>query len=116
MTPYDPTADDVVRRILPRVVSTPQLLRLEQISRDHGFSQNLDPSWPAGVIADEGRHILTPALTHPSRSPNEAAHLRSLLRVQLRTVLPWTDAPAMLSSLTFSSRCSSHFRSRPWEC
>ena len=99
MTPYDPTADDVVRRILPRVVSTPQLLRLEQISRDHGFSQNLDPSWPAGVIADEGRHILTPALTHPSRSPNEAAHLRSLLRVQLRTVLPWTDAPAMLSLL-----------------
>jgi hypothetical protein len=37
------------------------LLRLEQISRAHGFSQNLDPAWMAGVISDEGRHILTPA-------------------------------------------------------
>jgi hypothetical protein len=99
MTADNPTADDVVRRLPPRVVSTPQLLRLEQISRDHGFSQNLDPSWLAGVISDEGRHVLTPALTHPSRSPDEAAHLRSVLRVQLRTDLPWTDAPAMLSLL-----------------
>lgn len=99
MTAYNPAADDVVRRLPPRVVSTRQLLRLEQISRAHGFSQNLDPAWMAGVISDEGRHILTPALTHPSRSPDEAAHVRSVLRVQLRTDLPWTNAPAMLSLL-----------------
>jgi hypothetical protein len=61
MTAYNPAADDIVRRLPPRVVSTRQLLRLEQISRAHGFSQNLDPAWMAGVISDEGRHILTPA-------------------------------------------------------
>lgn len=93
MTAYNPAADDVVRRLPPRVVSTRQLLRLEQISRAHGFSQNLDPAWMAGVISDEGRHILTPALTHPSRRADEAAHVRSVLRVQLRTDLPWTDRP-----------------------
>ena len=57
------------------------------------------PSLDGGCDLGRGRHILTPALTHPSRSPDEAAHVRSVLRVQLRTDLPWTNAPAMLSLL-----------------
>ena len=91
-------ADDVKRLLLPRVVSTPELLRLETVSRDHAFNQNLDPAWLEGVISVEGHHLIIPELTHQGR-PGAAAHLRSLLRIQLRTNLPWTAAPAMLSLL-----------------
>ncbi len=90
---------DVARRLAPRVVSTPELLRLEEISRDHGFNENLDPTWLAVVISDDGNHVLTPALTHPRTRPDDGRHLRSLLRIQLRSDLPWTDAPAMHSLL-----------------
>lgn len=90
---------DVARRLAPRVVSTPELLRLEEISRDHGFNENLDPIWLAVVISDDGNHVLTPALTHPRTRPDDGPHLRSLLRIQLRSDLPWTDAPAMHSLL-----------------
>lgn len=89
--------DDVVRRLAPRVVSTRQLLRLEEVSRDHGYSQNLDPTWLEAVISDEGRHVITPTRTDPGRPPDDVVHLRSRLRIQLRNDLPWTDAPAMHS-------------------
>lgn len=92
-------ADDLKSRLVPRVVSTPELLRLETVSRDHAFNQNLDPAWLESVISVEGHHLITPELAHPGRERGEAAHLRSLLRIQLRTDLPWTDAPAMLSLL-----------------
>jgi len=98
---HDPKNDDVQRRLAPRVVTSGHLLRLEQVSRDHQFSQNLDPQWLETVIPDGGHHVITPALTIPGRThlPAEEDHLRSLVRIQLSDDLPWTDAPAMLSWL-----------------
>lgn len=54
MTAYNPAADDVVRRLPPRVVSTRQVLRLKQISRAHGFSQNLEPCLDGGCDLGRG--------------------------------------------------------------
>lgn len=101
MSGHDPENDDVQRRLAPRVVTSGHLLRLEQVSRDHQFSQNLDPQWLETVIPDGGHHVITPALTIPGRThlPAEEDHLRSLVRIKLSDDLPWTDAPAMLSWL-----------------
>ena len=92
-------ADDVRLRLRPRVVTSLRLLELEQVSRDRGYNQNLDPGWLSTVIPDDGHHLIAPALRHPARTAGEEDHLRSLLRIQLRGDLESTDAPAMVSLL-----------------
>lgn len=92
-------ADDVRLRLRPRVVTSLRLLELEQVSRDRGYNQNLDPGWLSTVIPDDGHHLIAPALTHPARTAGEEDHLRSLLRVHLRQDLEGPGVPAMVSLL-----------------
>lgn len=99
MTESGPKIDDVRGRLSARVVSSRQLLDLERVSRRRGYSQNLDPEWLETVIAPAGHHVLTPGPTHPARTADEEAHHRSMVRIQLRDDLDWTDAAAMLSLL-----------------
>lgn len=83
-----------------KVMTAPQLLKLEAFSRQMGFNQNLSPKWLEEIIDFKSSHFLFPELVHGSAGGQKVdPHIRSILRFKIKPQKNWKNGLFLVSLL-----------------